>query len=172
MNKSLYVLLTVFPLLVSACFADDARPIKWGAMTNSALMSANLKGGNTEIKYGEPLVLSIMIKNISTNETFDGEYMYLDDHDLSFVVISPSGKNISPVFKHGPTGFYSGPSGGFNVFPNQTSEIQFYLSNICDFHKIGTYKITAKQRLHANPGKKEFVVVSDTLTVSVIPSDQ
>lgn len=82
---------------------------------------------------------------------------------LACVVISPSGKDVSPLYTFG------GGSGAIaTAEPNQTMQFEFALSQLCKLEEIGTYKITASKRTFGN-ADKAFVLTSNTLCVSVVP---
>jgi hypothetical protein len=116
-------------------------------------LSRNMKAGNTTIRISEPLVLTIAFTNMSTNEVFN-----VTSHRYSFIVITPSGKQISPhgdpMMDRKETGFVldrERPQGTF----------RFMLTGIFKFEEIGTYRITAFQLVDWPTGKKEFITVTD-----------
>ena len=88
------------------------------------------------------------------------------DPSYSFVVISPSGKDISPDMKK----VHPGDSGAdHRVAPNQTVEIEFNLSYFCKLDEVGTYKIIAEKKAMWSPkSQKVFTVISNPLLVSVV----
>lgn len=119
-----------------------------------------------EIKTNQPLVATIVIKNISTNETlsFDRLLSAKQDDGISLKVISPSGQDVSPK---PPIG---GHGSGYIVTlrSNQVHNFQIPLSEMCRFNEIGTYKIAAKKRLTIN-GVSTFWEESKVVEISVVP---
>jgi hypothetical protein len=160
----------VVALAVWQVFADDPKTHEWGAVTNNFQMSINLKGDKNEITTNQPCILLIRYRNVSTNEMFRvfeaNGTVY--DPSYSFVVISPSGKDISPDMKK----VRSGDSwANHEVGPNQTVEIEFNLTYLCKLNEVGTYKIIAKKgQMWSVARDKEFTVVSNPLNVLVIPN--
>ncbi len=132
-------------------------------------MSIKLEDKETHIK-ARPTAYSLLIryKNVSTNEPFDIYVVNgtVDDPSYSFVVISPSGKDISPDMKKVQRPF-SGAD--HQVAPGQIDEIKFNLNKYCTLDEVGTYKIFAKKTIWTNVNKT-FEAVSNPLTVTVIPN--
>lgn len=153
-------------LAVWQAFADDVKTNEWGAITNNVQMSINLKGDRKEIKSNQPFRLLIFIRNVSTNEAFNVHYTYVNDYDLSFVVIAPSGKDISPIF---PKDRVFGSGAFIFVPPGQIKRFGFNLSFLCKFDEVGTYKIIAKQKGYWSKSQKDLTIVSNPLCVTVVP---
>jgi len=136
--------------------------------TNIDRTPIRLEGGKNEVKAGEPFSLLVRIRNLSTNETlhFADAGPYQDPIlGLACVVISPSGKDVSPGLDH--------VLGSLNSLfltagPNETVQFEFQLSRLCKLEEIGTYTITATKGTNAH-GKKALVITSNTLRVSVVP---
>jgi hypothetical protein len=156
----------LFVLTVGQVFAEDVRTDEWGAITNKMQMSISLKGDKKQIGTNQPFSLLIRIRNVSTNELFHGYYTYVNDYELSFVVIAPSGKDISPKF---PKDRVAGSGAAIRVPPNQTKKFEFNLSYFCMLDKIGTYKIIAKQKGYLGTNQTPFIVISNPLYISVVP---
>jgi DNA-binding beta-propeller fold protein YncE len=148
-------------------FADDLKTNDWGAVTNNAQMSISLTGGGNEIKTNEPVRLLIRFRNISTNETIAifRPNAIETDPTFSFIVVSPSGKDVSPSSPK----IFVGSGGVLPIDPNQTVELEFNLSDLCKFDEVGTYKIIAKKGVGSRDGKKLFVVVSNPLYATIVP---
>ena len=166
MKNNLFLLIICSMLIGWQTFADDLATNDWGQVTNNAQMSINLKDGKNEIKTNHPVKLLIQIKNVSTNETFlVGRANAIEnDESFSFVVIAPSGKNISPKPKNIP-----GSGGADPAIPNQIIKLEFNLSNLCKFDEVGTYKIIANKSLWSPERNKLFTVVSNPLYIAIIP---
>jgi len=183
---SVLALLAVCHALAGEYTAND-----WGPLTNNAQMAISITSpwshtfqvGDTnngqmpfrvkgEVKAGEPFGLLVRIRNLSTDETLSfynlGQPIPDAEVGVACIVISPSGKDVSPSTD---SAIISG-SGGFTIArPNQTAEFEFPLSRLCKLDEIGTYKITARKRTVAyTKAQKAFVLTSNTLFVSVVPS--
>jgi hypothetical protein len=162
------MLITLFGWQV---FAENPKADDWGAISNNLQMSIRLDGKENQIKAGQSFNLLIRYKNISTNETFifyevNGT---INDRTYSFIVTSPSGKDVSPdMTKIQPSfsGVFRGISSG------QIVEIKFNLSKFCSLDEIGAYKITVKKEKILQPAQnKEFAIISNPLSVVVVPND-
>jgi hypothetical protein len=198
-------------LAVSQALAGETATNAWGPLTNEVQLGISAVaprtyspwgyfsvdgstnspplppvGEKAEIKVGQPFSLLVRLRNLSTNETYS---IYCEgvipdeDLGLGFVVISPSGKDVSPRI---PTNYHvavlSLNSGfGATARPNETALFEFPLSRLleghnvfpldqpCKLEAVGTYKITVRKRIHPKAGK-EFVLTSNTLYVSVVPN--
>ena len=133
-------------------------------------ISASLKAGDMKIKLKEPLVLRIVFRNSSTNETFYMDLRTLsveDDEFYSISVISPSGSQR--MLKAPP--ILSGSGGVYDLPSNQESmAFTLRVSRIYQFDEIGHYTIVV-QRAAKWPGEKQepFKIVSNPLTIEVVP---
>jgi hypothetical protein len=78
------------------------------------------------------------------------------------VVISPSGKDISP----NPRTFWHGSAAHIILPPNQIKEFEFNLSQLCNFDETGTYKIIAKKTIWFGNDKR-FEIISNPLNMIV-----
>ena len=181
-------------LAVCRALAGEATTNEWGPVTNNAQLAISIippgsftvrsfrvgdtnnppmptgaKTGKNEVKAGEHFSLLVRIRNLSTNVTLNFYNAFQPNIGLGVglacVVISPSGKDVSPNYSIG------GGSGHFATEgPNQTTQFEFALSGLCKLKEIGTYKITARKSTSArHKGEKEFVLTSNTLRVSVVP---
>jgi hypothetical protein len=124
-----------------------------------------------ELKPREPFNLWVRIRNLSTNEAlwyFRARAPNTEESvGLACVVVSPSGKDVSPK-KHTDGG--SGAFGG--VDPGKTTEFEFALSQLCKLEEMGTYKITAKRAVDVvGKSGRGFVLTSNTLCVRVVPAE-
>lgn len=167
MKKYIFYFLIFAVLASQQTFAGDMTTNEWGIATNGVQMSIRLKD-ESKIKVNQPFDLWIQIKDTSTNEMFHGYYTYYNDYGLSFVVIAPSGEDVSPKFSKESVNAVSGAS--IMVPPNQIRKFQFNLSYLCKFNQIGTYKVIAKQKGYL--GKRGLTVVSNPLCVTVISDKQ
>jgi hypothetical protein len=112
--------------------------------TNAYQVPPLVEGERSEVKVGQPFSLLVRIRNLSTNETFSFDYgAEWPDAELSLacIVVSPSGKDVSPIVHDPPGAYYSLRSA--IARPSQTTEFEFPLSDFCKLEELGTYKITA-----------------------------
>jgi len=74
-----------------------AFPVDGG--TNFHPVPPVVEGEKSELKVGQPFSLLVRLRNVSTNETFYiscSDPIPNEEHGLACVVISPSGKDVSP----------------------------------------------------------------------------
>ncbi len=133
----------------------------------------DLAPGDTNIKMGDPVTLSIAITNLSATETqpvFNGGA----SDEVSFVIVEPSGKRLIQKRQRG------GRMGrSFPLEPHQMSVSTHTLSTHFKFDQIGNYTITATTRMtrsHIDTARYEWVtvvttVVSNPLTVTIVPGN-
>jgi hypothetical protein len=145
-------------------YADQPHDT-WGPKTNGLEMSISVDDG--EIKTVQPCILSVRYRNVSTNETFriyevNGT---VDDSTYAFKIISPAGVDISP----NSADIQNAISGQIHLLPpGQTLNITFNLSHLCNFDKLGAYKIVAKkEEIWSSQKHQAFTVVSNPLNVTV-----
>ena len=153
-------------LAVWQAFSGEIGTHQWGSGTNNVQMSVSLKGGQKEIETNQPLILSILIRNVSTNATFILPLMNWIEADpgFSIVVISPTGKDVSPKPKIGAHGSADLAALG----PNQSIKREFNLGSLCKLNEIGTYRIIMKRQVWFSQEEKAFQVVSNPLDVHVV----
>jgi hypothetical protein len=166
MKKYIVSVVVIVGLAAQHLFAEDARTSEWGSVNCNAQMSIGLKGNMKEVATNQPFGLFIRIKNISSNETFHLYHRLGGDRldpSLAFVVIAPSGKDVSPILELVARG--SGAS--VSVTPSQTHEFEVNLSHLCKVDEVGTYTIIAKENI-GTPGNQPCWVVSNPLHVSVV----
>jgi hypothetical protein len=198
-------------LAVGQALAGEAAASAWGPVTNKVQMAISIvrpgthfvrnfsvdggtngyqvppvvEGEKSEIKVGQPFSMLVRLRNLSTNDTFYiGCQGVIPDEDrgLACVVISPSGRDVSPSMatNYDKPILLPGHSFGATAGPNETAEFEFPLSELlggnvvplnqlCKLEEIGTYKITARKLIDAKGGK-EFMLTSNTLYVSVVPN--
>jgi hypothetical protein len=148
-------------------------------------LSRTKKAGERRIKIGEPVVLTIIVTNMSTNETFQlGTIGGIDDdYDFSFEVIGPSGRGLSQQERQ------HGRSGAVNSLDQKIRQFafSFKLSSIYKFDQIGTYTIVARRHVEWPGGgtqhvtlvengptessfvlEESFFVVSNPLTIRIV----
>jgi hypothetical protein len=157
---NLLILLLVATVSLSA-LADD--------VTNSmsscdAEISIKLKESAKEIKTNEPVVVTIQIKNTSTNEML----MFRIENvptDFTWAITSPSGKDLSPK----PDFTHEVISGWMpKLKPLESRESGYDLGSVCSFNEVGTYKIvTKKQVVSLSKKHKVCEIVSNPLEVVI-----
>ena len=151
------------PLSLLQAFADT-KTNDWGAMTNSIQMSIALRPEKTDFRLSNVVVLVIRLRNLSDHETFLVSRWNAIENDpsYSFVVTSPSGKDVSPGPKIIP-----GSAGATPLEPNKTLEFEFNLSRLCKFDEVGEYRITAKKLVRSPAREMSFAVISNLLNISI-----
>jgi hypothetical protein len=164
--KTIVFYLMFAMLAVGQVFAEGVRTDEWGVVTNGIQISIRLKGDDKEIKVNQSFNMLIQIRNVSTNELFHCYYSNRNGYDLSFTVIDPSGKDVSPIVRNDDIG---GSGAAIFVPPNQIKRFQFNLSYLHKFDEIGTYKFIAKQKGYVGKSQNEFTVISNPLYVTVVP---
>lgn len=147
-------------------FADNTETNSWGPVNDDIQMSIRLKSDVSEIKTNQPVELLIGFKNVSTNETLRISTLNAIETDpgYSWIVTSPSGKDISPVPDNMPV---TGSGARIPLPPGQIIEFNFNLSLLCEFNEIGTYKIVAKKSIYSPSKHKLFKAVSNPLNIVV-----
>ena len=139
---------------------------EWGSIAYRTQISIGLKSSENVFKTNQIVKVLVRIRNLSTNEACNiyVQRAFANNEDFSFIVSSPSGKDMSPVFHKTDVG-----SGGI-VFipPNQINGFQFDLNEICKTDKIGTYKIIMKMQRWSPTEKKSFEVISKPLYVTIV----
>jgi hypothetical protein len=165
-KKPLYHFSLCALFAVQHIFADDIKTNDWGTVTNGLQMSIGLKD-KSEITVYRDVELLIHFRNVSTNQTFSicPDNVIEKTLDFSFTVISPLGKDISPIPNSHP-----GASSGaiIPLAPSQTLEFDFDLSRLCKFDSVGIYKVIAKYSVLSRQTRKPFTVISNPLYVSVV----
>lgn len=172
---SILGLLSVCPPFAGKIFAglnDQQKEVptnEWGAVIYSTQISIGINSNEKEFKTNQVVRLLVRINNLSTNE---GRGIYLErtftfTRGLSFVVISPSGKDISPVFHE--TDRASGEY--IWVPPGKIDGFSFALGEICKTDEIGIYKIILTMRQYTPDREKYFEIVSKPLEVKIVPGE-
>jgi hypothetical protein len=166
MKKRFFCTLFLAAFFGPYVWAENVETNVWGNVINNIQIGIGTKDNNTQIKTNQSFNLGIRIKNLSTNESF---YFYLpaaaiEGDPISFVVTSPSGKDVSPI----PPRVELGSGANVNVPPNQIYTYVFNLSYLCKFDEIGTYKVTAKMNVSATQHKSDWAI-SNPLYVTVVP---
>jgi hypothetical protein len=153
-----------FICAMSICqaLASDIPASDWGPTNCGAIMALSLPNSATQFKTNQPINVAICIKNVSEG------ILYLmdtkDTDDFTFVIISPSNKDVSPA---------AHPGNGLHlrnitrtVNPNDNMNYLIDLGEVCKFSEIGTYKVTAKRKVI--PGCE---TTSNTLNILIVPGE-
>ncbi len=146
----------------------DVPANDWGAVTDNAQVSIMLYPVTNVITINQNSGFIARIKNLSTNEEF-GVYVeasFLLSPGISFNIISPSGKDVSPIFSHAIrlTGDMVW------VHPGKIDGFIIDLQQFCKLDELGTYKITMTIQRESLDRQKLYNVVSNPLYVTVIPA--
>jgi hypothetical protein len=169
MKKYFCCLLLCIAVGVWTACAEDTETNFWGPANCNEQLSIAFKDNGAGIKTNQPFNLEVRIKNLSTNQTIrlnipmDPEV----DAEFWFEVLAPSGTDVSPKLNSLPHG-----SGSLIIIPpNQVYERTFNLSALCGLHEIGIYKIIAKRAVFTSASTLSCVVISNPLSLSVIPGE-
>ena len=135
----------------------------WGTAANNVQIGIGLMGSGNQVKTNQQYNLSIRIRNLSTNESFDfyNPTAIEQGDPVFFQIATPSGKDASPA----PAIAYKSSGMVVSVQPNQTYQYEVGLSWFYGFHELGTYKIVAKLKT----GRKDNWVISNPLYLTVVP---
>ena len=155
---------------VGQLLAAEPGSVEWGSVTNGLQMSISLERAGRQVQVHEPVSLVVRLKNLSTNETWSFYRAHAAETSpcFSFVITSPTGKDISPKAQpfHG--------SGHFvDLGPGQSCQARLDLGYLCRFEEIGTYQITVKCSVGnflntKRTSVKSAQVISNSLNVSVL----
>ena len=144
----------------------------WGPATNNLQMSITHKRTAGSPHTNPPVVLTLRIRNLSTNATvrFWKENAPEKSRDFFFLVTAPSGRRVSPE----PPYSYHGSGNLVEIPPGQTEGFDVDLSTFCNFDEPGAYTITASHLRASNPRaeggpRKPFRVFSNTISVQGDP---
>ena len=171
-------------------FAEETVTNEWGPITNNVQMAIKIKDNLDGIKTNQPFSLTILITNISTNETFYTERISPGwDDDFTFEVISPSGKDLSPrASLHSgysteqrrwraieeerrlpPFIFTLGRGPIDPIDPQKAMSTEYNISDFCKFDEIGKYKVVATDTIYELATHQSLKVVSDPLYMTFVP---
>jgi hypothetical protein len=159
MKPSLQFLLLIAAIVVPQAVFAEPRPSSWGPVTNDVQIAITLKDRDIDKRGAWGVTLLVWCRNVSTNRTIlidtssSGEFT----PGLSFRVISPSGKDISPK----PAPSYAGSGRVLKLTPGRTNHFAADLGRLCRFNQLGTYEVTVRF------GGIKFEQVSNTLRMAV-----
>ncbi len=134
-------------------------------------VSRNLKAADPTIKMGNPVVLTIVFTNMSSNATFYVPTAGSIENDRRYVfnVVTPAGKTISP--KGDFTLVFSQLSYALDTVENRQLAFAFSLSDICKFDEIGNYSVIGSRQVDWPEGKQtHFWVISNPLVINIVPA--
>lgn len=168
-NQSIFCTFAAI-FIQSQIFGADAINYQWGLLTNNVQMSIRLNSVSNETRIGDRVELLIHLRNISTNKNdiFTGRYSLGggSGQGLSFNVLNPSGKDVSPKYPKNYEAIHA--IALVSGLPCQTNSFKFDLSTLCKFDQVGTYKIIAMQRGRLGTNQLFFTVASNPLNISVV----
>jgi len=164
MKKYLYYLL-LFISTLNRASAGEIKTKVWGVLTNGVQMAIEVKDNPLVITNNQPVKLLITYRNVSSNANMTVYKANYTEEDPScfFVVISPSGRDISPE-NVGVANSGSAEALG----PQKEIQIEFNLSAICSFNEVGAYKIVARKGIYWREEKHGFLVFSNPLNVVIV----
>jgi hypothetical protein len=175
MKNYLLFILLVMPIAFEALGAQydltDKQKIvpnnQWGPLTYNTQISIGLDDKTSVFKTNQVINLLVRVKNLSTNQQFGFIIGTPISYTVAatFIVTSPSGKDISPVM------YNSNRIHGLPIWvhPGQIDGFSFQLGEICQYHEIGTYKILIKMQRPSPDRRKLYDIVSNPLSVTIIP---
>lgn len=169
MKKNFCCLLLCIVASVWTAYAEDVGTNVWGPANCNEQLAIALPDIGSGIKTNQPFNLLIRFKNLSTNDQIRLNIPTETEVDAEFwfEVITPSGKDISPKLKQFPHG-----SGSLIIIgPNKVYERTFNLSALCELRETGIYKITAKRAVFTSASAQPCVIVSNPLSLSVLPGE-
>jgi len=140
---------------------------QWGPLTYNTQISIGLDSNTNKFRTNEIINLLVRIKNVSTNDGF-GMIVGLPitfTEGASFLVTSPSGKDLTPAMQHS----YRLQGLATWIQPNHVEGFAFHFDEICQYNEIGTYKILVKMQRPSPDRRKLFDVISNPLYVTIIP---
>ncbi len=146
-------------------------PKGYSENTNSAVLccdaniSISLKESGKQIKTNGPVMVTVKVTNLSTNEILMFRIENLPN-DFKWTITSPSGKDVSP--KH--DALHEAISGWFpKLNPMEFRESDYDLSDLFCFTEVGIYKITAEKQVAcyvAPPIHKKCEITSNPLAIT------
>jgi hypothetical protein len=149
----------------------DVSANDWSSVIDDTQMSIVLNPATNQITTNQNPEFVVRIKNLSTNEVF---HLYIGDAFLlspgiSFIILSPSGKDVSPIFDRHPMK----ESGGMVwIPPGKVDGFIVDLRQFCKMDELGTYKITMTIQRGSSDRHKFYNVVSNPLYVTVVPAQK
>ena len=140
---------------------------EWGAPNYNTQVAIVLKNNEKEFKTNQVVELLVGIKNLSTNDEYGVmvQNPFLLSESFDFVVTSPSGKDISPIFHES----FRVSGGVIWVHPGKIDGFGFNLSEICRTDEIGTYTIVIKMKRATPDRRKVLEILSKPLYVKIVP---
>src|SRR4051812_31338728 len=123
-----YITCFLFFITVIAipAFAEGTNSSDWGKVSHDLQMAISVKGGHSEVRKGQKVVLTAKYKNVSdktfTMYEYNGAVL---DPSYEFKITSPSGQDISPDMKK----ISPSDSGAVKpIAPSQVYEVDLNLS--------------------------------------------
>jgi hypothetical protein len=177
MIKTTFVTLSFMFFLQTRLAAQIDQKIQWGSLTNNLQMSLSLSGNPSGIEQGGAIWVAVQLRNQSSNGVFVARNSWRTSpgQDLSFQIMDPSGKDISPAY---PQNFELFSTFYFVVQPESENNFKLNLREIKqgeyenNFRQVGTYRIVAVQRglfKFLNTNKIPVTVTSNPLNIKIIP---
>jgi len=166
MKHLLYLSSIIVLISFQKAHALDSAANGWGDVTNCIQMSINLKDGGQMLRTNQPVELTVRYRNVSTNETvfIYSPLLVAADVTYLFQVVSPSGKDISPVSRKTSP---AGSSVDRAIPPNGIIQFEIDLSRLCRFEEAGTYKVIVKKVILPQKVGEWFTVVSNQLDFDI-----
>lgn len=164
------VLFIFMMTLLPKARGSDIITNEWGMVSNGVQLSIALEGGNREVQKNEEVKLLVQMIGLQATNTWTSFALASNTQPgigLHCVILSPSGKTISPNVKSKGGSLFT-----FDLSSGNIEKITFDLSRIFKFDEVGTYKITAQKTVFqgSEVSAKSWTVVSNPLLVKVVPA--
>ncbi len=131
-------------------------------------LARRAKPDGTRVRKGELVVLTVSLKNLSTNETHHFFSALSLEHSMmvTIEIVAPSGILVPPprlmnTFGHAMD---------YRLSPGDCLHLTFHLEYLYDFQEIGQYRITCGFVMQApEQSPPTFMVFANPLTIRVVP---
>jgi len=140
---------------------------EWGPVNYYTQISIGINGAKTTFGTNEDVEMLVRVRNLSTNNDY-GLYVqepFTFSDGFKFVVISPTGKDISPPFHKS----FRFTGGVVWVKTNQVDGFRVDLGQICKLNEVGSYKIVLKMKRWSPDRKTAYEIDSNPLNIVVTP---
>jgi len=172
------LIFVVMWLAIGQCPGGELAGNLWGPATNNVRMSIGVKTDDTTLKINDPVLLTIILTNISPDVRLSRMFQtaltteYEDGY--SFLIVSPSGKRITARALNQdsripPTQRGQIPGSQDLAAHSPGYPLTLHLSELCRFDEAGNYTITATGDITMpNDLNVRLAVVSNPLTITMV----
>lgn len=168
LNLAVFVALPAFGTQFGLTESQKEKsPTEWGSVAYNTQLSIIPKSEGNKFNTNQPIELLVRIRNFSTNDEYGMivQTPITSTEGLSFVITTPSGGDISPVFHRitRVTGL------SMDIRPSQEDGFCFELRDVCKIDELGTYQIILKMTRWTPNRQKSYEIVSKPLNIVVTP---